>query len=171
MVTSDLIVRAKEIAGVDGEGAGAPGDGGSDRGVLQVELRLIDLRAVGCDCRLERRGGRDLRIQVRSRNQPASEQFFAPRALRFRIGELCGIARENGFRLLQRRVERSGIEREERLTLTNLGAFREVHRAQLSGHLRANLNSDDRLNRAEGGDRHRHVFMTTRRRDGTVRNA
>ena len=128
-------------------------------------LRLYPAQAIGLPLprrnrRLQGGRGRRLRFVVGAGNQAAIEQRFIARALRIGVGQLRGIARDDGLRLLQGGLEWPRIDREKQLAFADVCAFSEMDRTQLTRGLRANLNRDDRFDRTNGSDRHRHVLVT-----------
>ena len=81
--------------------------------VLKVQPGVLDLRLIGGERRLERRGRGRLRLVLVARNQAALEEILVARVLRLSVLRLRRIPRQNGLRLLERRLERPGVQREE----------------------------------------------------------
>jgi hypothetical protein len=83
-------------------------------------------------------------------------EILVAHLLRLRILRGRRIPREHRLRLRKGRFERTGIEGEQELALTNFLPFGEMDCAQLARHLRPDLDSLERFRRAHGryGQRH-----------------
>jgi hypothetical protein len=55
-----------------------------------------------------------------------------------------------GFGLTQRVLVRTGIDLKQQIAFLNIPAFGEMHRRQLAGNLRFDLNGGGRLNATDG---------------------
>ena len=97
--------------------------------VLEVQPGRLDRGLVGLDRRGGcRRTGAQALVLV-AREQASLEQRVRAALLRLRILQRRGVAREDGLRLLQRRLEGTRVEREQRIALPDLPAFDEVYGA------------------------------------------
>ena len=147
--------------------ARAPGDRRGDGRVLELHLRVLQRRLVGIHGGVER-GDRRLRgIDLLAGRDASLRQLLEPLGLLRGVGGLREIAIEVGLRLLQRRFERTPIEREQDLPGGDVVAFGEVDARQLAGRLGANRHARERLGRADDADLDRHRLPNDRSdRDG-----
>ena len=79
--------------------------------------------------------------------------------LRGGVGGLRHVAVEVRLRLLQRRFERTAVEREQDLPVRDVVAFGEVDAGQLARGLRADGDGRERLGRADDADFDRHRLL------------
>ena len=136
--------------------AGAAGDRRLDRRVLELDGGVLDGRPIGADRRLERRRGRAGRVDLLARGDAALGELLGALRLGGGIRELRLVPRERGFSLLQRRFERTSIEREQDLPLRDVVAFLEVDRGELAGDLRADGHAGRSLDGANRAELERH---------------
>ena len=122
---------------MDHERAGAAGKRRGDRRVLQLHGRVVDRRPVGGQCAFERSDRRARGVDLLPGRDPAVGKVLIALRLRLGVGGLGGVALQVRARLLERRFERTAIEREEQLALPDVVAFLEFHRCELAGQLRA----------------------------------
>ena len=121
-----LVVGANQVALVHHQRAGASGDRRGDGRVLQLHLRVLHRRFVGIHGRISAATVGLRRIHLLARRDAALRQLLEPLGLLRRVGGLREIAIEVGLRLLQRRFERTPIEREQDLPGRDVIAFGEV---------------------------------------------
>ncbi len=145
--------------------------GATMRAVLKIEAGVLNGRLIGRQRRFERVGGRHLGLILIAGDEAAIEEIFVPRLLGLSVLGLRRIAGEHGLGLLESRFERTGIQCEERRVLLDVLAFGKVNRAELPGHLRANLDRGQRLGSADRRDGYRDGLLDRMRRDDRDRSA
>jgi hypothetical protein len=91
-----------------------------DLRVLQIEPRLIGLRLVGGQRRFERGRRGDVRLVLRTRQNPSAEEIFGTTALGCGVAQLGIVFGDDRIGLTHRCFERTAIEHEERLTLADV---------------------------------------------------
>ncbi len=180
-------IRGDEVAGLDGDVAGAAVDGGHHRGVGQLHARGVHRRFLhgqlglgafhgGLVGRHGQRRGLGLRARlvagVPIEDALADELGLAigvPRLV-LRVGGVAGQLRlglideraipyEVGLRLQQGRFERALVDREEQRPLLDEVALLEAHGLERARHLRADCDGAEGLDVAHGLDVHGHVLL------------
>ena len=141
------------------ERAGASGDRRANRGVLQLDLRVFDGRAVGADDRIERGGGGARRVALLARADSALDEIFHSLCNDLGVGGLRRVARQVRFGLIQRRFERPMVEREEHLPGLHVVALLEVDGFQLACHLCSHGDSREGLDRTDDVHVERHFLL------------
>jgi len=129
---------------------------------INAHFRVFERRAICFERRLERRRGRGLRLHLLAGDEAAAGQRLVARRLRPRILGLRRVAREVGLHLLQRRLERAAIQREEHLTLGHVVSLLEIHGGDRAGDLRVDGDGRFRFSGADDADFERHRFLYDR---------
>ena len=106
---------ARQVALSHLDGPGLAGDGSANGRVVEIELRRLDIRAIGIEHGLERRRARRGLIGLRAGHKILLRERGIPLRIAIRIFILCHIARQHRLRLLQRGAVRHGVDGEEHL--------------------------------------------------------
>jgi hypothetical protein len=154
-----LIVGAHEVALVHHQRAGASADRCGDRRVLQLHFRVLDRSLVGIDGRVQGRDRGTRGVHLLACGDSSLRELVKALGLLRGICGLSDVAIEVRLRLLQRRFERTTVQREQDLARHHVVAFGEVDAGQLARGLRANGDARERLGRANHADFDRHGLL------------
>ncbi len=148
--------RRHQIAGLDAQAAGAPGNRRADLRVGQLQLGLIENGAVRVHRGLQRLDLGGGNVVFLARDVVLLQQRPQPRFLRLCLHQLRLVASNRGAHLLDRRLHGTRIDAEQNLPLLHTVPLLEHHRLQHAADLRAHRDTMLGFDRADGVDDDRH---------------
>ncbi len=121
------VAGADQVAGVDEAHAGDAVDRRDDPGVVEVEARALDGRAIHGDGSLQLADRRRRVVEGRSGVELPVPEDLVPGLVQARVLELRRVAGQRPLRLVELDLERPGVDLGEELALLDGVPFLEVH--------------------------------------------
>jgi hypothetical protein len=154
-------VRAHDVSAANEQPPRTSGDRRTNRGVLEIETRVVDRRLVRLHRRLHRFGRRLRLVGLRLRHVVLLGQRLVSLGVALKRLRLGLVASERRFGLTQRGRDRTRVELEENLSGLDLVPLVEQHGVERTADLRQNRHRLHRLDDAVRLERQRREILLT----------
>src|ERR1700742_432771 len=150
-----------DVALVDEPDARASGQWRADRGVVELDLRRVDIGLVGRDRGLQLPHQRALRVDLLLRIGERAALLEAPQ-VELRVLQVRLVFRFGRARQIERRLERPRIDLRQHIAGVYVLAFLEVYAVELAVDARVDRDGVESLHGAEGAEKDRYIFLCRR---------